>query len=149
MSCGASDCASKKALLSQFLDTDHRTRRLANDRVRVRRLPANQAVLRTDDQPLGRRAYDFGHIAILNISAISRRGPHVDYAISGRKRQLRVRTHRAALMERSEKSIANRSFLGDHIAQSCPWVCKRRAGIEACKSFTTMNGIVRIRIQIG
>ena len=149
MSGGASDCASKRVLLSQFLDTDHRTRRLANDRVRVRRLPANQAVLRTDDQPLGRRAYDIGHIATLNISAISRRGQHVGYAISGRKRQPRVRTHRAALMERSEKSIANRSLLGDHIAQSCPWVCKRWAGIEACKSFTTMNGIVRIRIQIG
>jgi hypothetical protein len=61
MSGGASDCASKRVLLSQFLDTYHRTRRLANDRVRIRARPASQAAVRAaaidhqiSVQPLGR-----------------------------------------------------------------------------------------------
>src|ERR1700730_4426266 len=74
MSGGASDCASKRFLLSQFLDTDHRTRRLANDRIRISAQPANQAVLRAaaDDyqigaQALGRTANNMGHLPAVDM----------------------------------------------------------------------------------
>jgi hypothetical protein len=74
MSGGASGCASKRVLLSQFLDTDHRTGRLANDRVRIRAKPANQAAVRAaaDDhqisaQPLGRTANNMGHLPAVDM----------------------------------------------------------------------------------
>src|ERR1051326_9385769 len=74
MSGGASGCASKRVLLSQFLDTDHRTRRLANDRIPMGAQPPNQAVLRAaaDDhqigaQPLGRAANNMGHLSAMDV----------------------------------------------------------------------------------
>src|ERR1700683_541681 len=62
MNGGASGCASERVLLSQFLDTDHRTPRLANDRVRIGAQTPNQAAVGApaDDQNVRSQLFRLG-----------------------------------------------------------------------------------------
>ena len=111
---GASVRARKRVLLSQFLDTDHQI----------------------NVQPMGREAYDMGHIATLNISAICPRRQRVPLMRFWAKSTAQSWDRPSGAEWSAQRNRLETEFCCRHIAQSSPWGCKRRARIAACKLFT-------------